>query len=161
MNIYEYAMQMEKDGEQYYRELAGKTDNKGLKSILTMLAEAEVLHYRIFHKMKDHEKIHMTDTPILNDVKNIFLQMKESKETAGADNTGIALYKKAQDIEKKSMEFYSEKAEAAGDAEQKKIFLKIADEEKKHYAILEHIIGFVSRPEQWLEDAEWYHIEEY
>lgn len=29
MDIYEYAMQMEKDGENYYRELAQKAPNKG------------------------------------------------------------------------------------------------------------------------------------
>ncbi len=31
MNIFEYAMQMEKDGEAYYRQLVQKVDNKGLK----------------------------------------------------------------------------------------------------------------------------------
>ena len=48
MDIYEYAMQMEKDGEAYYRDLAGKTSHQGLKSILGMLADAEVKHYKLF-----------------------------------------------------------------------------------------------------------------
>ncbi|GAH50413.1 unnamed protein product, partial [marine sediment metagenome] len=30
MNIYKYAMKMEKDGENYYSELANKTDDIGL-----------------------------------------------------------------------------------------------------------------------------------
>ncbi|HEW78498.1 MAG TPA: rubrerythrin, partial [Phycisphaerales bacterium] len=39
MDIFKYAMQMEKDGEDYYRQLAQQTSNKGLQTILTMLAD--------------------------------------------------------------------------------------------------------------------------
>ncbi len=42
MGIYEFAMQMEKDGESYYRDLAQKVDNKGIKNILGFLADATV-----------------------------------------------------------------------------------------------------------------------
>ena len=44
MNVYDYAMQLEKDGEDYYREAAGLSANTGLTRILTMLADAEVVH---------------------------------------------------------------------------------------------------------------------
>ena len=73
----------------------------------------------------------------------------------------IDLYRKAQDIEQKTMDFYREKADKAVDAYEKAVLLKLADEEKRHYFILENIVEFVSRPEQWLENPEWYHIEEY
>lgn len=39
MDIFKYAMRMEKDGENYYRQLAGQTANGGLKAILVMLAD--------------------------------------------------------------------------------------------------------------------------
>ncbi|MCR4293397.1 MAG: ferritin family protein [Candidatus Kuenenia sp.] len=161
MDIYEYAMQMEKDGETYYRELVEKVDNKGLKKIFTMLADAEVIHYNLFLKVKKNSVIHMTDTPILSNVKNIFAKMKEEKDTFGVTASQVALYKKAQDIEKKSQVFYLEKADEVNIPSQREIFLKIAEEEKKHYLILENIINFVSRPQTWLENAEWYHLDEY
>ena len=44
MNVYEYAMKVEKDGEKYYRDLASKTEDPGVKSILTMLADAAYPH---------------------------------------------------------------------------------------------------------------------
>lgn len=161
MDMYEYAMQMEKDGENYYRELAEKVDNKGLAYIFTRLAEAEVVHYQIFLKMKKNEKVSVADTPILTNVKNIFIKMREEKEIAGIQTSQIELYKKAQEIEKKSQEFYSEKAHEVKDPSQKEAFLKIAEEEKKHFFILENIIVFVSRAENWLENAEWYRFDEY
>ncbi|MDE2216360.1 MAG: ferritin family protein [Planctomycetota bacterium] len=161
MDIYKYAMQMEKDGESYYRELTGKIGNRGLKRILTMLADAEVIHYNILLKMKKNEKIGMTDTPILADVKNIFIKMKEEKEITGINISQVELYKKAQQIEEKSQNFYLDKAGEVEDLLQKEIFLKIAEEEKKHFFILESVIDFVSRPQRWLENAEWYHLDEY
>jgi hypothetical protein len=37
----------------------------------------------------------------------------------------------------------------------------LADEEKKHMILMENLIEFVSRPDTWLENAEWYHLDEY
>jgi len=37
MNTFEYAMQIEKDGEDYYRQLAQQTISKGMRTILAML----------------------------------------------------------------------------------------------------------------------------
>jgi rubrerythrin len=159
MDIYEYAMEMERDGENFYRELAAKTPNKGLTTILSMLADAEVKHRKLFENMKSHDKVHVAETPILNDVKNIFIQMREKKQTE-ANVSEIELYKRAQEIERKSRDFYIEKS-AEVDASQKEVFLKIADEEKRHYFVLEKIIDFVNRPLYWLENPEWYHLEDY
>ena len=160
MNIYDYAMEMEKDGEAYYRELARKTANKGLKNILSMLADAEVAHYELFRKMRENQDVAVAESDIIDNVKNVFARMKE-EGSSGSDVTEVDLYRKAQELEEKSRDFYLGKAAEAAVAEQKKILLDIAEEEKRHYRILENIIDFVSRPEQWLEDAEWYHLEEY
>ena len=160
MNIFEYAMQMERDGENYYHQLAQQTANIGLKTILTMLADEETKHYNAIEKMKTADP-QMAETKILTDAKNIFVQIKESNEKFGFDIGQTELYKKAQDIEKKSRVFYLEKANEVEEEYQKEIFLRLAEEEKKHFFLLENIIEFVSRPEHWLEDAEFFHLEEY
>ncbi len=160
MNIFEYAMQMEKDGENYYRQLAQQTANKGLKTILTMLADDEVKHYNAIERMQTTEA-HIAETTILTDAENVFAQIKESGESFDFDIKQTELYRKAQDIEEKSRDFYLEKANETAEEYQKELFLRLADEEKKHYFLLENIIEFVSRPETWLENAEFYHLEEY
>jgi len=103
----------------------------------------------------------MAETTILTDAKNIFAQIKESGESFDFDIKQTELYKKAQDIEEKSRDFYLEKANEVKEECQKGLFLKLAEEEKKHYFLLDNIIEFVSRPEHWLENAEFYHLEEY
>jgi rubrerythrin len=160
MDIFEYAMQMEKDGESYYRKLAGQTEDKGLKNIFTSLAEDEVKHFKVIEQMKIQEP-QLAGTSVLTDAKNIFVQMNESGQTFDFDAKQTDLYRKAQDIERKSQQFYQEKAKEVEKEYQKNIFMKLADEEKKHYFLLENIIQFVSRPETWLENAEFYHLEEY
>lgn len=160
MDIYEFAMKMEKDGESYYRELAAKSANKGMKSIFTMLADAEVVHYNIFQKMKSNEKVKVADTEILSQVKNVFEKLREEKDT-DVNASQIESYKKAEELEKASQDFYLKQGNEAKDQDQRAIFLKIAEEEKRHYFILERIIDFVSRPDAWLENPEWYHLEEY
>ncbi|HXX80574.1 MAG TPA: ferritin family protein [Thermodesulfovibrionales bacterium] len=160
MDIFEFAMKMEKDGEGYYRELARKSATSGLSNIFTMLANAEVAHYEIFKKMKENKKATVTHTKILSQVKNVFETMKEEKKMEGAI-TESELYHKALEAEKRSREFYLSKEDEVNDTDQKKIFHTIADEEKKHYLILQEITDFVSRPETWLENPEWYHLEEY
>jgi rubrerythrin len=160
MEIFDYAMQMEKDGENYYRQLAEKTDNKAITTVLTMLADEEVKHYKIIEQMKT-ARPQMAEATILTDAMNVFARLKDSGESFDFGVGQAELYKKAQDIEKKSETFYREKADEVQKKYQKEVFLKLAEEENKHYFLLENIIEFVSRPETWLENAEWYHLEEY
>ncbi len=160
VDIFEYAMQMEKEGENYYRRLARQRANKGLQTILTMLANEEVKHYNAIEKIKIAEP-HMAETTILADAKNVFVQIQESGESFDFDLGQIEFYKKAQDIEERSRDFYLEKSGQVKEDYQKDLFLRLADEEKKHYFLLENIIEFVSRPETWLENAEFCHLEEY
>jgi len=159
-NIFEYAMQMEKDGEDYYRRLAQKTGNNGLRTILTMLADEEVKHYDAIEKIKT-QNTQIAESEILTDAKNVFVQIKESGESFDFDINEADLYKKARDIEKKSRDFYTEKASVVTEKYQKELFLKLTIEEQKHYVLLDNIIEFVSRPEQWLENAEFFHLEDY
>jgi rubrerythrin len=160
MDIFEYAMQMEKDGEAYYRQLAEQAGNNGLKTIFSMLADEEVKHYEVVKQMKT-QRAQMAETQVLTNAQNVFVQMKESGETFDIDARQVELYKKAQDIEKKSQDFYSEKAKEVTHEHQKEIFRQLAVEEEKHYFLLESIIQFVSRPDTWLENAEFYHLEAY
>lgn len=161
MDIYDYAMQMEKDGEALYMQAAEASANPGLTRILNMLADAERNHFALFKRMQQDENPEFRGTPILTDVKNVFVEMREKGGLEGLPLSETAVYRTAQDIEKKTEAFYTEKANELKGQPQEAVFLKIASEEQKHYTILQNIIDFVSRPANWLENAEWYHLEEY
>lgn len=160
MNIFEFAMEKEKYSENYYRQLAGKSSNKGLEMVFNMLADEEAKHYKIVSDMKEGVAPDLAETTVLSDAKDVFAKMRESVQDFNFNVSQTELYRKAQNIEKQSQDFYLEKANEV-EKTQKEIFLKLADQEKKHYFLLQNIIDFVSRPETWLENAEFYHLDEY
>ena len=160
MDIYKYAMQMESDGRHFYLDLANKTNNTGIKSILNMMAESEAKHYNVILRMQRNDKTqYSTDTEVLTRVKNIFMKMKEEKEKE-VDVSQVEFYKKALEVEVNSEKFYRERADEEKDPHRKKIFLTLANEEKSHCVLLENIVNFVSQPDTWLENSEWYHVDE-
>lgn len=160
MDIFDFAIRMEKDGEAYYREIAGGTENKGVQKIFTMLADEEVRHAEVLHEMKSRSA-ELGETTLLSDVKNIFARMREEKDYPNVDTSQVEMYKKAQELEEKSKDFYLEKSNEVDNPAHKEVLLRLADEERSHYFILENIIDFISRPHSWLENAEFTKLEDY
>ncbi len=160
MDIYKYAMQMELDGRHFYLDLAKKTNNTGIKSILTIMAESETKHYNVILSMQKNDKTqYSADTEVLTKIKNIFVKMKEEKGI-DVDVSQVEFYKKALEVEANSEKFYLERADEEKDPHRKEIFLTLANEEKSHCVLLENIVNFVSQPDKWLENSEWYHLDE-
>jgi rubrerythrin len=160
MNIYDFALQMEQDHENLYRELAARTTAPGIQRILTMLADDEAKHYQIVSQLQADAPLPLlASTNILSDAQTIFAQMQgQDFDLAGLQ---VKVYQQAQELERKTRDFYTEKAQEAGNAEQKELFLKLADEEQRHYFLLDHMIEFIDRPRTWIEDAEFNHLQEY
>lgn len=160
MDVYAYAMKVETDGEKYYRDLAAKTNDIGLKSILTMLADEEVKHYAIFEKMSQKQPLPIqTPVDIFNSAKTIFQKMRENNQKACFSHDEVEFYKGAFKLEEKSYQFYTDKAQMIDDPEERAIFLRIAEEEKKHMTLLGNLIEYVSFPDRWIESAEFEHID--
>jgi len=161
MNIFDFAINLENEGEAFYRQLAERSPNSGVKKILTMLADDEIKHAEVFEKMKKKTASEMAETQILKDAKDIFVQMKEAGDKIKTDINQIELYKKAQALEVKSENFYRQKALEVEKKKQRNLFLKIADEEQKHFYLLRNIVELVSKPHYWMENAEFFHLDEY
>jgi len=161
MNIFEYAMQMEKDGEAYYRDLASRCNQEGLQKILLMLAQDEVGHYKAFQKLKDETTPEVATTEVLDNAKNVFVEMRGQLNDFNVDISEVEMYKKAIEVEKKSAAFYKEKANEIDDSEAKEVFWLIAGDEMRHQFLLENMVEFLSRPQSWVEDAEFNHLDEY
>ena len=160
MDIYKFAMQMELDGRHFYLDLAKKTKNAGIKSVLTMMAESEAKHYNVILDMQKNDKTEYSkDVEVLTKIKNIFAKMKEEKEI-DVDVSQVEFYKKASEIEADSEKFYLERADEEKDPHRKEIFLTLANEEKGHCILLENLVNLVSQPDSWIENSEWYDIDE-
>ena len=155
LNVYEYAMKVEKEGEAYYREMSQQANNPGLKRIFTMLADEEVKHYNVFRNMMRKEDINVEELNLITDTKTIFQTLSEQKDKVSFDKDQIQFYKDAIAREEKSHDFYADKAKELDDEKEKAIFLQIADEEIKHKKVLEEIVIFLEEPADWVASAEF------
>jgi len=161
VDIYDFAMQMEQDGERFYRTLADSVPDKGLKSIFTTLAEEELKHFRTIQRMKVNT-FSMEDSPLLEGIKSIFkvMQANPPKEFLKEEAQEKA-YQKARELEEKSWKFYEDCAKKASSEQETALFERLAAEEQRHYKILDNMVELIQRPKTWLEDAEITHLEDY
>ena len=155
MNVYEYAMKVEKEGEAYYRELAAMSPNKGLKKIFSILADEEVKHYNIFKNMLKKSDIPVDKLALKTDTKIIFQTLREEKDSLDLTSDQIKFYKDAIKREEDAHDFYFDKAKELECLEEKEIFLLIAIEEEKHKEVLQNIVSFIEEPANWVTAAEF------
>ncbi|RPH34885.1 rubrerythrin [bacterium] len=161
MDIFQFALEKEKYSEQFYRDLANRTNYAGLRNIFTMLADEEVKHYHVVQHMEAEAPHAISETPILTHAREIFEKMRGSSRKFDFNITEADLYRKACDIEEESERFYLDRAEEVEDPAQKEVFKKLAAEEHKHWIIVDNIRSFVARPETFLENAEMFHQDDY
>jgi rubrerythrin len=160
MDIFESALKMEEDGRDLYLKIAGGSCDEGIKSIFLSLAADEEKHRDVIRKMK-RSVPEVEETEILSTAKNVFEEIRDGGEKIDISEPQPDLYRKAREIEDRSVRFYEEKAGEEKDAGRKRVFEALAAEERKHYFLLDNLVEFVSRPETWVENAEFNHLDEY
>lgn len=161
MNIFDYAIQMEKDAEKFYRDLVQKTDKIGFKNILNMLADDEVKHAKTFENLKTNSTTNMETSKILSASKNIFQKMKDQNIEIITGEEEVDLYTNAREIELNGINAYEEILTKIETENQRSALLKIIDEEKRHYHLLNNLVDLLLQPKQWIENGEFVHLEDY
>lgn len=154
MDIFEFAIKMEMDGQHYYEELAAKSPNAAIKHVMTMLSEDEIKHRQTIEKIRLSTCV-MSETKILENTRNVFEQLRDFGGVPELVGDEEQLYRHAMELENESIAFYLDRADQVERPEQKALFEQLADEERKHHRLLEGLVEFVSRPKTWLEDAEY------
>ncbi len=162
MQSLDFAIQMEKDGEIFYRMLSNNCEQgSGMSYILNMLADDESKHRRVFMSIQQSNPGTMASTTVLTEADNIFAKMRKENVEIDCGQDQLNLYNQALEMEENSIDLYVKALADMENEDEKALIRKIIAEEEKHRRILENIIEHVSRPNQWVEDAEFHHKEEY
>jgi rubrerythrin len=145
--LLEFAVQIEKNGEAYYRAAANKTKNSKLKDIFMYLAEQEVEHKNIYEKMlksvESYEPKEMYPEEYFQYLRayadnHIFVKKEEIEKKAVEAKSDVEAIGLALGFEKDSILYYLEIKNFVPDGE-KNIVDKIIEEEHKHYNKLTEI----------------------
>ncbi len=162
MNVFDFAMGMEEDGKAYYEKMARETSLPGLKNIFMRLAEDEQKHFEIFQKLKTSGSAPaMLDTTIIEESKNVFKELPKAEKTLSVMEKDLAAYQHAMKIEADSFRLYEDAAGKESNPEIKNLLLKIAEEEHKHFNVMENIYHFINAPNQYLAWGEFSNLEEF
>lgn len=140
-DIVDLAMQVELNGEAYYRAVAKKATAAKVKALFEDLADQEVMHYKVFSKLAQSVK----ESPMMTDEEweeyikylNVTVQSAffegQDKALAEAEEVGDEkeAIRKALGFEKETLLFFYDLRDAVP-AAHREFVEKVADEEKKH-----------------------------
>lgn len=161
MNSIEFAINMEIDGEKYYREQAKKNQDNSLNAVFLLLAEDENGHAKLLKSEQKKITYDLADNAALADTNNVFKDRGEFKNKFEKIPDQLDAYRIALQMEKDSIELYQKFLAEATDEQTKKLFGYLVKQEENHFKIFDNLINLVERPEEWVEDAEFGVREEY
>lgn len=155
MNVFDFAMKMELQGKTVYENLAASARIPGLKTIFNGLAADEQKHYDIFRDMKEGKSWTMTNSRELEKARTVFTELLRDKESLDDLHEDMDAFKVGLKMEADSVKLYEDMAKKEQDPELVQLYLKLANEEKKHYNIIDNICDFLLRPKYYLEWREF------
>ncbi len=138
--IMRYALQMELDGHNFFKEKAEKFNNPTTQKLFLDLAEVEMEHYHFIKVQLDEyletDSFKIEPEMLNRDESSIFESREKSEHIAEtlkeSDIPDLTVLRMAYLIEKDYAEFYRKAAESADDEIAKAIFEKLAQWEDGH-----------------------------
>jgi rubrerythrin len=162
MNVFDFAMQMETDAEGFYRKLAARSPVDGIKKIFTDLADDEHKHFHIFHDLKNATQGTVaSESRVLDDARNVFSELLEKKVDVSVMQDNLEGYRYAMKLEADGAHFYEDAAKREKDPAIKKLLLRVAAEERKHFNIVENVYRYVNAPNEYLAWGEFSNLDEF
>ena len=155
MDVYQFAIDMELDGERYYREQALKYAGTALQPVLELLAQDEAKHAALLTDQLAGKPYALAAQPELTRRMSLFRNAPDADATVNGLPDQPELYRAALAKEQQSVELYAGMRDRAADAQAETLFSFLVEEENGHLAILEEMYHHVNRPREWVESAEF------
>lgn len=161
MSMMDFAIQMEIDGERFYLKQAEVNKDNPLQVVFVRLAKAESRHARLLRNRMADVAGEYADDPLLKDAKTVFSELGALKKDVFGLANQLDAYRLAQDLEQKSIDLYTAMLAEATDTKGREIMKFLIGQEQEHYNLLDELITLVTRPNEWVESAEFGNREEY
>ena len=126
-----------------------------------MLAEEEQKHTEILLGKADVLDLNIQDKNILKEARELFSQLGDFKSDIKELPSQLDSYRMALEMEEKSLKFYKNLHDIAETDKEKKTYQYLIKQEEIHCIILEELVKLTTRPEEWVESAEFGLREDY
>lgn len=155
MELIDLALSMENDLMSFYRRQAELHKGSKLCAVFHLLENEEENHAKILHSYKEQIVLPLTDSGVLAEAKAIFKEVADIKLEVKELPSQLDVYRTALEKEEQSLKFYKDLSDKVDDERSKQVFSFLIKQEDIHCIILEELIKLVSRPEEWVESAEF------
>jgi len=161
MDLLQFAIDMELDGEKHYRSQAEKNTANPLGVVFQLLADDEAKHAQLLRSLAkgDVSAYQGQITPPAEG--NPFHDASEAVKTAKPAPEQAELYRITIEMERKSVDLYTRMYAETEDAATGALFHFLIQEENRHRDLMEELYQHVNRPNNWVESAEFGVREEY
>lgn len=161
MDTLDLALTLEHDLEKYYNEQAEKNKDNSLFVVFTMLAGEEKIHADILMGKADKLELKVQDKNILTEARGLFKQLGDLKSDIKDLPSQLDSYRMALEMEHKSLNFYKNLQDNSTEEKAKETYSYLIKQEDIHCVILEELVKLTTRPEEWIESAEFGLREDY
>jgi rubrerythrin len=162
MKFAQLAQQLENKTISAYEALAGQcSSHEGVRRILLMLVEDHKKHVDELGKATDQGDEQFSDPSVFEEVRRLLEKIQTEKDTFSCDIDQLKLYREARDLVLEKKQFYQEVRDKTEGGSGRNFLDTLIKEEEKQAFVLNNIIEMVERPDHWLEDAEFSHLDEY
>jgi len=155
MNDLKFAIEMEHDGEKYYRKQAEINKNNSIGTACLMMAEDEKKHAKILIDKMNEKPFQLIDTDTLAKAENVFKGRGDIKIEGKATPSQLDFYRTTLDMEKQSIDLYAGYLAKADGVKEKGLFEFLVKQEKQHFDLIEELVTLLGHAEQWVEFAEF------
>lgn len=150
------AIDLEKEGHEYYMGHAKKAENPMSRTLLENLASMELDHIEAVKKIAEGRpvsSVKLKTRDIEQEVKDVFEDFSKS-EREGWIVKDKSIYEHALELETKLAKLYKELEEQSDNQEKKKFFHLLIQEEDMHYEALQNALYYLTDPERWISELE-------
>ncbi|HOP85086.1 MAG TPA: ferritin family protein [Syntrophorhabdaceae bacterium] len=152
INALKKAIQLEKDGIDFYLKSANKAKNIFTKTIFEELAREEENHIKAINKIYEDLKnksikIEWVTSGSKDNIEKVFqeaLVEKAKKSKSDLEALNLVL-----DFEDKSIKYYERLAKNSKDNFERRFYLTLSYEERGHYLKIMDSIQYISDPTGW------------
>ena len=158
MDILDFAINMEMEGNKFYAEQAEANKDSGLAVVFKLLAEDELKHAGLIKEKKSGD-IFSSQKVKKSKAQNLFADKDQKISDIKASPEQLDAYRFALDKEQESIDLYIELSQKAEGG--RELFEFLIGEEEKHFKIVNNMVEMLSRPKEWVESAEFGIREDY
>ena len=147
------AMQMEKDGIEYYAEAATNSSQALGRNLFLSLVEDEKKHYEWLEQLLESVEGACADAPAVRGKERFETIFSEARKESGGvvkgTNSDLEAIDRACEMEKKGFEYYKKAAAESSNTALKELCEKLADWESNHFEMLQNTKKYLQDPKEW------------